>query len=100
MEVLKFEVDKILNYRYNIKMKIKNIYGGELSKRNVIWNEDKEMFVCKKKLEEGKYYWYDCDVSNERFVFWKKDGKISYDVGDVDDFGDWILVEKRKDIKK
>jgi len=74
---------------------VKNIYGGELvSEKDVIWDDDKEVFICKKELEEGKYYGYYCDVSNEGFVFWKKDGKVDYDVGDVDEYGDWILVEK------
>ena len=44
---------------------VKNIYGGELvSEKDVIWDDDKEVFICKKELEEGKYYSYDCDVSS------------------------------------
>ena len=73
---------------------VKNIYGGVLDGKDVIWDDDKEVFVCKKELEEGKYYSYDCDISNEGFVFWKKDGKVDYDVGCVDEYGDWVLVEK------
>ena len=76
---------------------VKNIYGGELvGGKDVVYDEEKGELVCKKELEEGKYYGYYCeeDDTNEGFVFWKKDGKVDYDVGDVDEYGDWILVEK------
>ena len=33
---------------------VKNIYGGVLDGRDVIWDDDKEVFICKKELEQGE----------------------------------------------
>ena len=59
--------------------------------------KSERVLSLQKELEEGKYYSYDCDVSNEGFVFWKKDGKVDYDVGDVDEYGDWDKDEMDKE---
>jgi hypothetical protein len=50
---------------------------------DVIWNEEKEVFEVLNSdlMEEGVKYDYFCDVSNESFVFEKKDGVVDYNVG-------------------
>jgi hypothetical protein len=50
---------------------------------DVIWNEEKEVFEVLNSdlMVEGVKYDYFCDVSNESFVFEKKDGVVDYEVG-------------------
>ena len=78
MEVLKFEVDKILNYRYNIKMKINN---RELNKKV------RELFVKKLNMEgyDGSVKVkcncerYNNELCNGYKIVWKSYGWFGYE---------------------
>jgi len=50
---------------------------------DVIWNEEREVFEVLNSdlMVEGVKYDYFCDVSNESFIFEKKDGLVDYNVG-------------------
>jgi len=50
---------------------------------DVIWDDRREKFEVLNSdlMVEGVKYNYFCDVSNESFIFEKKDGLVDYNVG-------------------